>query len=193
MTSRSATLFLTIAPPTASKEARFWRDALIVVSGTVLLALSARVQVPMWPVPMSMQSLAVLMLAMALGARLSVATVAAYVVQGAVGMPVFASGAGLAYLVGPTGGYIIGFVAMAAVTGWLSDRGWTRSFLPALTAALAGSAVLYACGATWLATSIGFDRAMVLGVLPFLSGDLVKAALAALAVSAAWAARRRQQ
>ncbi|WP_127107923.1 biotin transporter BioY [Pararhodobacter zhoushanensis] len=193
MTSKSATLFLTMVPPTASKEARFWRDALIVVSGTVLLALSARVQVPMWPVPMSMQSLAVLMLAMTLGARLSVATVAAYVVQGAVGMPVFASGAGLAYLVGPTGGYIIGFVALAAVTGWLSDRGWTRSFLPALTAALVGSAVLYACGATWLAASIGFDRAVELGVLPFLPGDLVKAALSALAVSAAWAARRRQQ
>jgi len=182
MTNASATLLGNIAP----SAPRSLRAVLAVLGGAAVIALSARVQVPMWPVPMTMQTFAVILIAMAFGARMGVASVAVYLAQGAAGLPVFAAGGGIAYLAGPTAGYLWGFLLVAAVVGWLADRGMTRHFAGALALALLGSALVYGVGASWLASFIGAEAAFRAGVLPFLPGDVVKSVLAALLLPAAW-------
>ncbi len=159
---------------------------LLAISGSVFLALCAKIQVPMWPVPMTMQSFGVMALGLGLGARMGVAAVGLYLMQGALGLPVFATGGGIAHFFGPTGGYLLGFLPMVWMIGILADRGWSRSVLPALGATLAGGILLYLCGGLWLATLMGADAALTHGVVPFLPGDLLKAILAALAVPAFW-------
>ena len=104
-------------------------QAILVVAGTLLLAVSAKVQVPFWPVPMTMQTFVVLLLGIAYGPRLGLVTGALYLVEGALGFPVFAKGAGVAYLIGPTGGYLFGFVLAMGVCGWLANQGWSRTCL----------------------------------------------------------------
>lgn len=159
---------------------------LLAIAGSIFLALCARIQVPMWPVPMTMQSFGVIALALAFGARMGTASVGLYLLQGAVGLPVFASGGGIVQFFGLTGGFLLGFLAVAWLVGTLADRGWSRTVPRAFAATVAGSVLLYVFGGLWLAAMIGADAALTHGVLPFLPGDLVKAALAALAVPAAW-------
>lgn len=174
-----------------SKTIRLTGDAespvqmmMLALAGSMFLAVCARIQVPMWPVPMTMQTFGVMALGLALGARLGMASVALYLVQGAVGLPVFASGAGPAQFIGPTGGYLIGFLPMVWLIGMLADRGWSRRVPKALIAAVMGSVLLYVCGGAWLGSLIGLEAAFIQGVVPFVLGDLLKSALAALAVSA---------
>lgn len=163
------------------------RAVILAVSGSALLAASAQVQVPMWPVPMTMQTFAVLVIGLAYGARLGAATVALYLFEGAIGLPVFAGLAGGAHhLVGPTGGYLAGFVVAAAVVGGLAERGWSRTVAGTAAAVVIGSAIIYLLGVSWLASHFGLETAISAGLLPFLAGDAVKAALAALAMPAAW-------
>lgn len=162
------------------------RAGLIVLVGTIFIALSARIQVPMWPVPMTMQSFAVLLVGMTFGARLAGITLLTYIAQGALGLPVFATGAGMAYLMGPTAGYILGFGVAAVVTGYLADRGGATGYLRSFGTALLGGAIIHALGAVWLAQFIGVERAITLGVMPFVPGDLVKCALVALVLPSAW-------
>jgi biotin transport system substrate-specific component len=173
---------------------RLLRAAVLAVLGSALLTLSAKVQVPFYPVPMTMQTLVVLLIGMAFGARLGVATVALYLAEGAVGLPVFAGtpekGIGLAYMLGPTGGYLLGFVLAAAVAGWLVER--RRDAAGLALAVVAGSLAIYASGVLWLASFVGLGKALELGLLPFLWGDLLKAGLAfALALGGAAMVRRR--
>lgn len=163
------------------------RAVLLALAGSLLLTASAKVSIPMWPVPMTMQTLAVLLIGVAYGARLGVATVALYLFEGAIGLPVFASperGLGLAYMAGPTGGYLAGFLIAAGVMGWLADRGWTRD--GALVANLIiGSAIPFVTGVAWLAGFVGFDRALNLGLVPFGLGAGVKLLLAYAILTAA--------
>jgi biotin transport system substrate-specific component len=170
------------------------RDAALVFAGALALALSAKVQVPFYPVPMTLQTLVVLILAAALGARLGVAAVGLYLIEGLIGLPVFAGAvAGPAYMTGPTGGYLAGFLAAAAVTGFLAERGWDRTW-PRLVAAMTiGHAVIFAFGYAWLASLIGPEKAFALGVAPFALATVVKTLLAAAIVGAAWGvvAKRR--
>ncbi len=181
-------------PETAAK--RRVRAIVLAVAGSLLLTLSAKIQVPFWPVPMTMQTFAVLVIAMALGPRLGVATVGLYLVEGAVGLPVFAGtperGIGLAYMAGPTGGYLAGFLGAAALLGWLNTRGWDRRPLTALAAMALGTFVIFALGFAWLAALIGADKAWVHGVLPFLPGAALKIALAAAVLPLAWKWVRRR-
>ncbi|MDP2737978.1 MAG: biotin transporter BioY [Pseudorhodobacter sp.] len=163
------------------------RQAVLVLAGSAIIAVSARIQVPMWPVPVTMQTLAVLLIALSFGARLATATLGAYLLQGALGLPVFSTGGGIAYLLGPTAGYLFGFFAVALVVGHLADRGWHRSRLGTLAAMGIGSTLIYAFGAGWLAVHIGPAQAVSLGVLPFLAGDLLKAAIAVLILPQVWA------
>ncbi len=153
---------------------------------SLLLALAAKVQVPFWPVPMTLQTLAVLCIGAVLGPRVAVAAMAAYLAEGAAGLAVFAGtpahGIGLAYMVGPTGGYLAGMVMAAAIAGWAGQRFAGRT-LPAALAMLGATAAIYLCGASWLATFLGWSRAWAAGVAPFLAGDLVKAAIAASLVA----------
>lgn len=170
--------------------ARLAMQVLMVIAGTLLLTLSAKTKVVLGPVDMSLQTLAVLVIAAAFGRRLAVATLLAYLAQGALGLPVFQGtpekGIGLAYMLGTTGGYLAGFVVMAAIVGWAADRGWDRNPLKFLAAALVAEAVMLAMGAAWLSVLIGPANAWQFGVVPFLLPDLIKVALAAAAVPAVW-------
>ena len=185
MNSQSnSTLISAIWPETQNKVLRYGAIALI---STLMLTASAKIQVPFWPVPMTMQTFVVLFLGAALGSRLGAAVVALYLLQGAMGFPVFAGtpekGLGLAYMMGPTGGYLVGFVVGAYVTGWLTERGWQS--VPSLFASmLIGHAAIIGLGYLWLAYLVGADKAWMLGVVPFLVGTLFKSALGAAALPA---------
>ena len=158
----------------------------LVLAGTALLALSAHIKVPFWPVPMTMQTFVVLMIGAAFGARLAGATVLAYLIEGALGLPVFATGAGLPYMAGPTGGYLAGFLVAAVIVGWFADRGHGRSIATSLVAFLAGEAVILTLGTSWLAYHLGLDKAITGGLLPFLFGEGVKVALACAVLPVMW-------
>jgi biotin transport system substrate-specific component len=188
----TATLADALWPPRAG--AQLGRTVLLALAGSLLLILSAKLQVPFYPVPMTLQTLAVLLLGLTLGARLAALAVLLYLAQGALGLPVFAGtparGLGLAYMAGPTGGYLVGFLLAATACGWLAQG--SRSAIVLALAALIGLALIYLPGTLWLAGFLGFEAAVMQGVLPFLLGDLVKAALAvALALLAAGLLRRR--
>jgi biotin transport system substrate-specific component len=174
-------------------DRRLLRNLAMVALGSLLLALSAHVKVPMWPVPMTMQPFAVLLVGMAFGWRLGGATVLAYLAEGALGLPVFAGGAGLAYMSGPTGGYLLGFLVAAALVGALAQRGWDRSPLTTFLAMLLGIVTIYLFGLAWLATIVGsLGKAVSVGALPFLFGDLVKALAATAIMPLAWRWVRRR-
>lgn len=159
----------------------------LAVAGSILMALSAKTQVPMWPVPMTMQTFAVLVIAMAYGARLAGATLLLYLGEGLAGLPVFASGAGPAYMVGPTGGYLVGFFVAAVLVGWLAERGWDRSFPMTFAANLAGTFIIFVLGVAWLSTVVGgLEKAIELGLTPFIVGAIVKISLAAVLLPLIW-------
>lgn len=166
------------------------RAALAILGGSVLIGLGAQVSVPMVPVPMTLQTLAVLLVGLTAGSRLGAAAVLAYLAQGAAGLPVFAGGAfGPQHLVGPTAGFLWGFVGMAFLCGLAAERGLARRFIGTFLSALAVSAALYVPGVLWLDAATGLDLAGAIraGMLPFLAGDSVKAAIAALVVTGGWA------
>ncbi|PSC05598.1 biotin transporter BioY [Alsobacter soli] len=163
---------------------RLLRDGALALAGSALIGLSAHVALPMWPVPVTMQTFAVLLIGLAYGPRLAAVTVAAYLLEGLVGAPVFTGGP--ATLVGPTGGYLMGFLPAAVLAGALASRGWSRTPLRVAAAMLAGSLTIYVFGAAWLAGFVGPSKAVALGVAPFLVGDAIKAALAAALAPVAW-------
>jgi biotin transport system substrate-specific component len=156
-------------------------------AGSMLITLAGKVTVPFWPVPATLQTLAIFAIASAYGRKLAVATLGLYLAQGAMGLPVFTGGGGLAYFAGPTTGYLAGFVAAAGITGWAADRGWSRSPFKLFAANLAGTAVILLLGAAWIALVFGMDKALAWGVGPFIVTDIIKAALAASVVPAIWA------
>ena len=183
-------------PEQASSGQRIARATLLALIGTAVMALSARLSVPFWPVPMTMESFAVLVIGAAFGLRLGAVTLALYLVEGAVGLPVFAGtpmqGIGLAYMMGPTGGYLVGFVAAAAVVGYFAERGADRSAPQLLGAMALGHIVLFAFGYAWLDHLMGAKVAWVAGVQPFILGTLVKTLLAALLVPGVWGVLSRR-
>jgi len=157
-------------------------DFVLIAGGSILIALSAQVRLPLpfSPVPVTGQTFAVLLLGALLGRWRGAATVLAYLGEGVAGLPFFAGGgAGPAYVVGPTGGYLAGFLVAAWATGWLAERGWNRGILRVAAAMAIGSAAILGLGALWLANFVGTDRAFAAGVVPFLVGDAAKIALAA--------------
>ena len=169
------------------------RAVILAIAGSLLLTISAKIQVPFWPVPMTMQTFAVLVIGMAYGARLGAATIGLYLAQGAVGLPVFASGGGLAYMAGPTGGYLLGFLIAAFVVGLLAQRGWDRKVLATLAAMVLGTVIIFIPGVAWLATIIGFEKAVAGGLTPFLAGEVFKIGLAAALLPATWKLVGRKQ
>lgn len=155
-------------------------DAALIVGGSLFIAAAAQVAVrlPFSPVPVTGQTLAVLLVGALLGSRRGAMSVLAYLLEGAVGMPVLAGGAGgIAYMLGPTGGYLLGFVLAAFVVGRMAEWGWTRTATTTALAMLIGNAVIYALGLPWLALYVG-RQAMAVGLLPFLAGDLLKLSIA---------------
>jgi biotin transport system substrate-specific component len=165
----------------------------LVLAGSTLIALAAQIRIPLpfSPVPVTGQTFAVLLVAAALG-RLGLASVIAYLIEGAIGLPVFAGGTfGVATIVGPTGGYLIGFALAAAIVGSAAERGWDRHFATALAAMFLGEAAIYVCGLAWLARFVPSERLLDAGFIPFIPGDLIKMVLAALALPGAWRLVRR--
>lgn len=191
-----ATLVDQLWPSGARPRDAVLRSVVLALLGSALLTLSAKVQVPFWPVPMTLQSLAVLVIGAAYGGRLGAATVMVYLAEGALGLPVFANtppaAAGLAYFAGPTGGFLAGFVAAAALVGALAERGWTASLPRIVVAMILGHLVLFAFGLAWLAILVGPAKAWMAGGQPFLLATLIKTALAAGLVQAGWSTLTRR-
>lgn len=156
------------------------KKAAVIVLGVALITLCAKLRVPFWPVPMTLHTFAVMAIAVAAGPRLATATFAAYLAAGAIGLPVFAGtperGIGLAYMVGPTGGYLLGYLAASWVTGALALG---RGTLGRTLAMLAGLAVTYAVGLPWLGFYLPVDKIVPLGFTPFILGDLINIAMVA--------------
>lgn len=182
-----ATLAATLWPTSTNS---LTRGVVIAIVGALLLTLAAKVKVPFYPVEMTMQTPVLVALALARGWRLALATVLLYLAQGAAGLPVFTGtpekGIGLVYMMGPTGGYLLGFVLAAIAAGRLADAGWGHGVFSSLATALVGLALIYVPGVIWLAYLIGFEKAMLFGFWPFIMKDLVGTAVAALGVTAVW-------
>ncbi|TPK41588.1 biotin transporter BioY [Mesorhizobium sp. B2-5-4] len=157
-----------------------------VVLGTLFLALSSYIEVPMVPVPVTMQTFAVTLIGALYGWRLGAVTIAAWLVEGAVGFPVLAGGAaGIQHFVGPTGGYLFAFPITGALVGWLAERGWNGNrVLLAFAAMLLGNVACLALGTAWLAVMIGAEKAITFGFVPFIVGGLLKSALGAATLMA---------
>lgn len=163
------------------------RKLVLVLGGAAALSLIAQLSVG-WPVPMSLQGLAILLIGFTYGARLATATLVAYLAYGAMGLPVFSNGQSLPALFGPTAGFLYGFVAMAGLAGWAADRGITRSLTGMIFVGLTLSLLLYVPGLAWPAAALGKTLPELWSgwMAPFLIGDTIKAVLAAMIVWAGW-------
>lgn len=178
------------APTVLIPDLPRWADASLIVGASLLVALMAQVSIPLpfSPIPITGQTFAVLLVGAALGARRGMASLLLYLLEGAVGLPVFAGGrAGPAVFLGPTGGYLVGFVAAAWLVGALAARGLDRRIPQALLAFLAGEIAIFLFGAAGLTFHVGPANALPLGVIPFIPGELIKVALAAAALPGGWA------
>jgi biotin transport system substrate-specific component len=186
-----------------SQTTRLVSTLFTVLLGTVLITLAARINVPAWPVPVTLQSFAVAALAAAFGWRIGVATVIVYLLEGAAGLPVFATGSGIAYLMGPTGGFLFGFIPMAYIIGRAADLGASGRLGLMVFAMLIADAVLFALGFLWLLTlgaaASWLDPANLVGsafakaVQPFLVWDGLKMVFAALSVTGIFTLARRRR
>ena len=168
-----------------------WTNGIVITPitillGSILLIISAKIKVPLYPVPMTLQPLAVLMIGMLFGRNLASATVGLYIFQGLMGLPVFAYGGGFMYIFGPTGGFIIGFLIASIILGHLADKGWGRSLFTSMLCMIIGLCVIYLMGIFQLSVIKGFDYAILKGFYPFIVGDLYKLLLAGLLVPYIW-------
>lgn len=172
-----------------SRAASLAFDLALVLAGSALIALSARVAIPLpfSPVPITGQTFAVLLVGAALGRRRGAAAVLAYLAEGAAGLPVFAGAhTGPAALVGPTGGYLFGFVPGAWLCGYLAERGWDRSVGGTIASMTLGNVAIFAVALPWLARFVGAANVWALGFWPFIPGDVMKIGLAAAVLPLAW-------
>lgn len=187
------TLAAVLWPESSARRALRW--GILAFAGSLLMTISAKISIPFFPVPMTMQPLVALLIGAAFGWRLGVATILFYLAQGAAGLPVFAGtpekGIGLAYMAGPTGGYLAGFVIAAALVGWLAERGWDRSVVTTFAVMVLGVVAIYVPGVLWLSGLIGVDKALTFGLYPFVYGDLLKIALGTAILPFAWKLVRR--
>lgn len=177
--------------PASTGQTEWVRRAVLVIVGTLALTLSAKLKIVLGVVPITMQTLVVLVLGMAYGRQLAGATLLLYLAAGAAGLPVFAGtpekGIGIAYMFGPTGGYLLGFVLATTACGWLAERGWDRTMFRTASAMLIGNILIYVPGLLWLGTVVGWGKPILAwGLTPFLFGDLLKLVLAMLVMPACW-------
>jgi len=164
-------------------------DVVLVVAGAALVTVLAQVAIPLWPVPITGQTLAVLLVGSTLGAVRGAISMVLYALLGLVGLPIFSDGShGAGVLFGATGGYIVGFIISAALVGWLAERQWDRKILKAIVTFVAGSVVVFAVGLPWLAVVLHTDLPTTLqyGLYPFILGGIIKAAIAAGLLPLAW-------
>ncbi len=183
--SMSAALLLGEAD---SKIHRAVRYTLLTLAGSALITLCTQISLPLFPVPMTLQTFAVFLIGLTYGWRLGGITVALYLLEGALGLPVFSGGkGGMIVFMGPTAGYLVGFLLAATACGWFAERGFDRSYFKLLVALLVGNVLLYASGLLWLGTLIGWDKPVLeYGLYPFIGGDLLKIVMAVLLLPTAW-------
>lgn len=186
------TLSLAIGRPTLADRI-FARgiimDVVLVAAGAALTAIAAQVVVPLWPVPITGQTLAVLLVGSSLGALRGTLSMLLYAVLGIAGLPVFSeASSGMSIILGPTGGYIIGFVFAAAFTGWIAQRSWDRKILRSILGFLGGTVVTFAIGLPWLSYTLGLNLEQTLnaGLYPFIIGGIVKMVIAASVMTLGW-------
>lgn len=190
--SESLTLKPVLADGIWSSNLRFassaWlKNLLLIGFGSLVLALSSRFMVDFYPVPLTFQTLVVLGLSMAYGKWRAVATVGLWLAEGAMGLPVFAKGAGIAYMVGPTGGYLAGMLAASWLVGYLAERGLDRKMVTTAMTMVLGNLVIYIGGLAWLGQFLGFGQKLFsLGLFPFLLGDAVKIVMAVIIFPSLW-------
>ena len=156
----------------------YFKNISLILLGTLLLALSSKVQVPFWPVPMTMQTFVVFIIAMSYGSKLAFFTLVCYLIEGALGLPVFAKGGGLLYLTGPTAGYLYGMMIAAWVIGKFADLGYNNSYFKSLKSLLIGTSIIFLFGVVYLGSIIGFDKALAAGLYPFILSEFFKILLA---------------
>ncbi|NOX36374.1 MAG: biotin transporter BioY [Calditrichaeota bacterium] len=181
--------------PAERTQARVYNLALV-IGGSLFIALMSQlaIRLPFTPVPVTGQTFAVLLIGMLYGSRMGAATVLAYLTEGLMGLPVFANGAaGLAYALGPTGGYLIGFVPAAYIAGFLAEKGWHRRIDTTLLALVIADVFIFLFGVAYLATFSGVESAIHLGLLPFIPGNLLKIALVAFLLPTGWKILHRQK
>ncbi len=189
----SLNLVDTLWPDTSSS----WvRNVILAIVGSLALTISAKVAIPFYPVPVTMQTLVVLLIGITMGPRLGAATIALYLAEGAMGLPVFSGtperGVGLLYMAGPTGGYLAGFLVAAVATGWLAEQGWGRRWSTTIMTMIIGNIIIYSLGLAWLGTLFGWSsKVLASGIVPFLLGDALKIGIAALLLPAIWKQVRR--
>jgi len=185
-----ATIAATLWPSrSAALPGLTFRTLALVAGGVCLITLGAKASVPFWPVPLTLQTLAISVVAAAYGLRLGVATVGAYLLAGLLGAPVFAGwSVGIAPFMGPTGGFLVGFLVMAAIIGAAADRGWDKAWLKILGAMALANVIVFVPGLLWLGTFTGYgEKLLAAGLWPFALGTVVKTALGAALMPAAWA------
>lgn len=195
VTMTTPNTILGVLEPKTSTE-RVLSNIAVVLVGTLLITAAAKINVPTWPVPVTLQSFAVAALAAAFGWRIGVATVVAYLVEGAIGVPVFATGGGVGYIMGPTGGFLLGFIPMAYVIGRAADLGGSSRVVMLFIAMLIADALLFALGFGWLlalgSNAAWLDHNNLVGsafakaVQPFLVWDALKMLFAAVTVTGVW-------
>ena len=156
------------------------------IIGSFLLAISSKVQIPLTPVPVTLQTLVLLVMSMFLGWRGAVGATSLYLFQGAIGLPVFAHGGGFIILFGPTGGYLFGFIIASLVVGYLAEKGWDKSVVLTFTSMTIGTLIIYLFGVIWLSYLKDLNTALVFGLLPFITPDILKICLGTCLVSAGW-------
>ena len=154
----------------------------LVLFGTLLLALSSKVQVPFWPVPMTMQTFIVFIIGMAYGWKLAFSTLVIYLLEGALGLPVFAKGGGLLYLTGPTAGYLYGMTVAAGVIGVFAELGYNNSYFKSLISLSIGTFIIFLFGVGYLGSVIGYDKALAGGLYPFIPSEFFKIGLAVVLI-----------
>jgi biotin transport system substrate-specific component len=194
--SPGTTIIHYLVPARTSRTTALVQDGLLVVGFSILMALSARAQIilPFTPVPITLQTLVVILAGAVLGSKRGALAMLLYLLEGATGLPIFAKGGGLPYLiVAPTAGYLWSYPLAAFVVGLLCERGLDRSFLTSIVSMLPGSLLIYAIGVPWLALvlHISLSQALIFGMYPFLIGDAIKIVIAAALLPAGWLVARK--
>lgn len=180
-----------VNPPVQSiffdKNSSFLKQSLLLLTGVIFLAIASQLSIPLQPVPLTFQSAAVILIGMSYGSRQAAYVISAYFIAGACGLPVFADfSCGIANFVGPTGGYLVSFLPAAYVCGWLAERGYTKHILTSFATTLVGATIIFAGGLSFLATFIGFQKAITLGLMPFIVSEPIKLIAVAILTSRLW-------
>ena len=179
-------LHLTKSIRRASPFAQAVTDVALVSGGTLLLVLLTQIRLPTVPVPITGQTLGILLIGAALGWQRGVLSVGCYLLAGFMGVPVFAAVIGPAAFVGPTGGFLLSFVPAVLLVGFLAERGWDRRIGGALVTFIAGHTIIFVVGVAWLTVLIGFESAIQVGFIPFIPGMILKTAIATMLLPLAW-------